>query len=271
MAPTFQTMTQTNTDTQIDIDTLACQHLGVKQCDLNKIKLYQFKKHSCDFNAFPNVVTHDAESFDPVKIVSEYLRLDPDELTAIKENYALKYSKRRECARECHKRKMAKLSDEERKALYKQKSRNYYNKNAELVKERNMLKYNNDEEYRLKLSLQNKDKYQRKKLESKALSAKVDVKTNTDNNNNVKTNTDNNNNNNVETEHKPNKTKIYVSHDSLLSMFEPPECTKLFRGITKDFHKYQINYKHPDGPRLEINDIYLNNDGVRYEYCDWKD
>lgn len=40
--------------------------------------------------------------------------------------------------------------------------------------------------------------------------------------------------------------------------------------VTKDLHKYRIDLKHPDGPRLmtKINDINLNNDGVRYEYCD---
>ena len=46
---------------------------------------------------------------------------------------------------------------------------------------------------------------------------------------------------------------------------------KCFDGITSDFHKYRVNFKHPNGPRLEISDIHLNNDGVRYEYCDWKD
>ena len=70
---------------------------------------------------------------------------------------------------------MAKLSDEERKTFYKRKSRDYYSKNADLVKERHLSKYKTDEEYRLKLSLQSKDKYQRKKLERKALSAEVDV------------------------------------------------------------------------------------------------
>ena len=74
----------------------------------------------------------------------------------------------------------------------------------------------------------------------------------------------------IKTETKTNN-KIQVSYESLLLNFEPPECTKLFRGITKDLHKYRINFKHPDGPKLEINDIDLNNDGVRYEYCDWKD
>ena len=308
MAPTSQPMTQTNTDTQIDIDTLACQHLGIKQCDLNRIKAKQFKNHGYDFRLFPNVVIHDNDSFDPVQVVSEYLRFDPDDLRAVKDKYASAYSKRRECARECYKRKMAKLSDEERKALYKCKSRDYYSKHADLVKERNLSKYKNDEEYRLRLSLQSKDKYQQKKIKRMALSVKsiddvvddvktdtdttgdnnVDVKANndthsdnkvdvktesdthSDNKVDVKTETNTHGDNKVETKPKTNNNKIQVSYESLLN-FEPPECTKLFRGITKDLHKYRIDSKHPKGPRLEINDIYLNNDGVRYEYCDWKD
>ena len=96
MAPTSQTMTYTNTNTQLDIDTLACQHLGVKQCELNIIKLKQFKKHSYDFGVSPNVVIHDAESFDPIKVVAEYLRCDTDELNAIKDKYELACNKRRE-------------------------------------------------------------------------------------------------------------------------------------------------------------------------------
>ena len=83
---------------------------------------------------FPNVVIHDNDSFDTVKVVSEYLRFDPDELKAIKDKYDSAYSKRMDYARECYKRKMAKLSDEERKAMYKRKSRDYYNKHADLVK-----------------------------------------------------------------------------------------------------------------------------------------
>ena len=197
---------------------------------------------------------------------------------------------------------MAKLSDAERKAFYKRKSSAYYSKHAYLVKERSLSKYKNDEEYRLNLSLQRKYQYQRKKLERKALSAEVDVitdtdtqtvnkvdvitdtdtqtddkvdvitdtDTQTDNKVDVKTESDTQTDN-KESKPKPNNNKIYISHESLLSMVDPPECTKLFRGITKDLHKYQIDLKHPDGPRLEINDIYLNNDGVRYEYCDWKD
>ena len=112
MAPTSQPRTQTNTDTQIYIDTLACQHLGIKLCDLNRIKSKQFKNHGYEFRVFPNVVIHDNDSFDPVKVVSEYLRFEPDELKAVKYKYASAYSKRRECARECYKRNMAKLSDE---------------------------------------------------------------------------------------------------------------------------------------------------------------
>ena len=81
-----QTMTHTSTDTQIDMDTLACQQLGIKQCDLNRIKLKQIEKHGYDFSVFPNVVMHDAQTFDPIKVVSEYLRCDADELNAIKQN-----------------------------------------------------------------------------------------------------------------------------------------------------------------------------------------
>ena len=94
MAPTSQTMTQTN-DTQIDIDTLACQHLGIKQYDLNRAKSKQFKNHGYDFIAFPNVVIHDNDSFDHVQVVSEYLRFGPDELRAVKDKYASADSKRR--------------------------------------------------------------------------------------------------------------------------------------------------------------------------------
>ena len=230
---------------------------------------------------FPNVVIHDNDSFDPVKVVSEYLRIDPDELKAIKDKYASASSKRRECARECYKRKNAKLSDEERKTMYKRKSRDYYSKNADMVKERNLLKYKNDEEYRLRLSLQSKDKYQQKKIESRALScplgkvdATTDNDTQTDNTVDVKADTDTNGDSKVDvkadTDAKPKNNKIQVSFESLLD-FKPPGCTNVFEGITKDIHKYRVDFKHPDGPRLEINVIYLNNDGVRYEYCDWKD
>ena len=89
---------------------------------------------------------------------------------------------------------------------------------------------------------------------------KADTYANGDNTVGVKADTDDNTNTN----------KIKVSFESLLD-FKPPGCTDVFEGITQDIHKYRVDSKHPDGPRLEINDIYLNNDGVRYEYCDWKD
>ena len=159
MAPTSQTMTHTNIDTQIDISTLAFKQLGIQQCELNIIKLRQFKKHTYDFNVFPNVVIHDAESFGPIKVVAEYSRCNTDELNNIKNKYELACNKRKEQARECWKRKIAKLSNEERKALYEHKSRDYYNKNADSIRERKLLRCTNDEEYRLRTSLQSKEKY----------------------------------------------------------------------------------------------------------------
>jgi hypothetical protein len=150
MASTTQTMTHTNNDTQINIDTLACQQLGIKQCDLNRIKLKQFKKHGYDFNVIPNVVMHDVQTFDPLKVVSEYLRCDTNELNAVKNKYELACNRRKEHAKEYWKQKMAKLSNEERKALYKRTSSEYYSKNSDLIRERKLLRYRNDEDYKLK-------------------------------------------------------------------------------------------------------------------------
>ena len=201
-------------------------------------------------------------------------------------------NKRREQARECSKRKMAKLSDEERKALYTHKSRDDYGKNADLIRERKLLKYRNDEEYRLRTSLQSKEKYQQNKSKSKALSIKpkvhtVDGKTDidtqidskVDGKNDIdtqidskvdgKTDIDTKGDANGEVKADTDNGKIKISYGNLLNY--KVDSMKCFEGITTDFHKYRVNFKHPNRPRYEIRDIHLNNDGVRYEYSDWKD
>ena len=64
--------------------------------------------------------------------------------------------------------------------IYKKKAHDYYAKNADVVKERNLSKYRNDEVYRLRCSAQRKERYQREKLEKKFCPSPYDYLTHKD-------------------------------------------------------------------------------------------